>query len=176
MLTRIFSSVTVIDSLSSDVVTKIPRPHVLEIDFSPKGTFISTYQNWTRDENGNPSKNISIWKVEDSESADSKSPLSEFHQSTPDCWKFQFLADESVCARRVNNGVTFFQSPDFRTVWKKAQVDGIVSFALAPTSSALAVFIPMKKVCDYGALAMSGLIILTLYYRASPAGSVSIAI
>lgn len=142
-------SVSVVDTTTGASVTELPGLALVnELGFSPKGTFLTTLERPSKDENGDASKNLKIWRtVEDLSGASAKQALGQFVQKSQSGWNLQYTADERFCARLVTNEVQFYDSNDLRTVWNKLRVEGIADFALAPGSSHnVAVFVPERKV------------------------------
>jgi translation initiation factor 2A len=111
--------VTVVDTSNGNVVLVLPIVNVYELGFSPLGTFVITWERPGKDEAGDATKNLKIWRTV-----------------------------EDGVARLVTNEVQFYQSHDLVTVWNKLRVEGAANFALAPGSQnhAVAVFIPERKV------------------------------
>jgi len=140
--------VTVVETASGQIVTVLPLSNVLELGFSPRGTFLITWERPGKDENGDANKNLNVWHAMPHESeADAKVPLGSFVQKSQGGWNLQYTSDEQFCARMVTNEIHLFQSHDLGTVWNKVRVEGVADFALAPGSShSVAVFIPERKV------------------------------
>jgi translation initiation factor 2A len=142
--------VTVVDASVGHDLTTLALPTVYELAFSPKGTFLSTWERPSKDENGDANKNLKIWRVieEVAEGAE-KQPLGKFVQKGGDGWNLQYTADERFCARMVTNEVHFYESHDLTTVFNKLRVEALADFALAPGQNQnVAVFVPERKVCD----------------------------
>lgn len=142
------SRVTVVDASVGHIIGVIPIANVYEIGFSPLGTYIITWQRPSKDEDGNASKNLKVWRtVEDGE----KQVLGQFVQRSQTGWNLQYTPDEKLCARVVTNEVQFYESTDLRTVWNKLIVEGVTDFALSPgKNNSVAVFVPERKVCGEG--------------------------
>lgn len=142
-------SVTVVDATTGAVVAALPGLALVnELGFSPNGTFLTTLERPSKDENGDASKNLKIWRtIENLPEEATKEPLGQFVQKSQSGWNLQYTADEKLCARLVTNEVQFYDSNDLRTVWNKLRVEGVTDFALAPGASHnVAVFIPLRKV------------------------------
>lgn len=138
--------ITIVDASSGSPLASIPVVNVFEISFSPKGNFLSSWERPAKDENGDATKNLKIWRVEeDIPEGGVKQPLGQFVQKSQHGWNLQYTSDERYCARTVTNEVQFFDSNDFSTVWKKLRVEGVADFALSPGQAhAVAVFVPEK--------------------------------
>ncbi|KAG6028456.1 hypothetical protein E4U41_000663 [Claviceps citrina] len=141
-------SVTVVDASAGSVVLVLPLVNVYELGFSPLGTFVITWERPGKDEAGDATKNLKVWRtVEEGVAGGDKQPIGRFVQKQQGGWNLQYTADEKYCARLVTNEVQFFESHDLITVWNKLRVEGAASFALAPGSQnhAVAVFVPERK-------------------------------
>lgn len=142
-------SVSVVDANTGATVASLPGLALVnELGFSPLGTFLTTLERPSKDDNGDASKNLKIWRtVEDVPEEAAKEPLGQFVQKSQSGWNLQYTADEKFCARLVTNEVQFYDSNDLKTVWNKLRVEGLTDFALAPGSSHnVAVFVPERKV------------------------------
>ncbi|PNY29470.1 Eukaryotic translation initiation factor 2A [Tolypocladium capitatum] len=141
-------SVTVVDASTGRRVLNLPLVNVYELGFSPLGTFVITWERPAKDEAGDATKNLRVWRtVEEGVAGGDKQPLGRFVQKQQGGWNLQYTADEKYCARLVTNEVQFHESHDLVTVWNKLRVEGATNFALAPGSQnhAVAVFVPERK-------------------------------
>ena len=143
--------VNIINADTGEIVSSLPTENVFELGFSPKGTYIITWQRPSKDENGDASKNLKVWLVHDekalAEGVD-KEPLARFVQKNQTGWNLQYTYDEAFCARVVTNEVQIYESHDLKTVWNKIRVEGVADFAVSPGKShTIAVFVPERKVC-----------------------------
>ncbi|KAI8297248.1 Eukaryotic translation initiation factor 2A [Colletotrichum sp. SAR11_240] len=139
--------VTVVDASTGQQVLALPILNVYELGFSPLGTFLITWERPAKDENGDATKNLKVWRtVEEGVAGADKLPLGKYVQKSQGGWNLQYTADEKYCARLVTNEVQFYESHDLGTVWNKLRAEGVADFALAPGRSyAVAVFIPERK-------------------------------
>lgn len=140
--------VSVVDASVGHTLATIDVPNVFDIAFSPRGSFLSTWERPAKDEAGDATKNFKIWRtVEELPEGSEKQPIGKFVQKSQTGWNLQYTSDEKFCARLVTNEVQFFNSDDFTTVWNKLRVEGVADFAIAPGQSHnVAVFIPERKV------------------------------
>lgn len=145
--------VTIIDASTGSVITTLPASNVYEVGFSPRGTFIVTWERPGKDQEGNATKNLTVWRVigagkaEDEGVSEEKTVVGKFVQRSQSGWNLQYTSDEQYCARMVTNEVQFYKSDDLASVWKKLRVEGVLDFALSPGNHhSLAVFIPERKV------------------------------
>ncbi|KAJ5819725.1 hypothetical protein N7474_005316 [Penicillium riverlandense] len=135
--------VTIIDASVGHVVSTIAADNVFELGFSPLGTYVITWQRSTKDENGDATKNLKVWRAIENE----HTVVGSFVQKSQTGWNLQYTPDEKLCARVVTNEVQFFQSDNLQTVWNKLRVEGVSDFALSPgqQTHSLAVFVPERK-------------------------------
>jgi translation initiation factor 2A len=117
------------------------------LGFSPLGTYIITWQRPTKEEDGNATKNLKVWKVLDNEANGSeRTVVGQFVQRSQTGWNLQYTADELYCARVVTNEVQFYESGNLRQVWNKLIIEGVSDFAVSPgPNPSVAVFIPERK-------------------------------
>lgn len=140
--------VTVIDASVGHVITYLPIPNVYELGFSPRGSYIITWERPSKDENGDAVKNLKVWHtVEEVAPGAEKQVVGRFVQKSQTGWNLQYTFDERYCARCVTNEVQFYESGDLGTVWNKLRAEGVADFAISPgNNQSLAVFIPERKV------------------------------
>lgn len=142
------ANVTVVDASVGHVVTILPAENVYELGFSPKGTFIITWQRPSKDEDGNATKNLKVWRTIDDNAGEDgeRAVVGKFVQKNQTGWNLQYTTDEQYCARCVTNEVQFYESKDLGTVWNKLRVEGVTDFALSRgTTHSVAVFVPERK-------------------------------
>ncbi|PNH57504.1 hypothetical protein VD0003_g328 [Verticillium dahliae] len=139
--------VSVVNAADGTPVLSLPIANVYELGFSPLGTFLVTWERPGKDENGDATKNLKVWRtIEDGVPAEEKQPLGRYVQKSQGGWNLQYTADEKFCARQVTNEVQFYESHDLGTVWNKLRVEGVTTFALAPSNNhSVAVFISERK-------------------------------
>jgi translation initiation factor 2A len=138
----------VIDASGGQVITTLPTPNVYELGFSPLGTYLITWQRPSKDEDGNATKNLRVWRTlsEEAEDDGSRAVIGEYVQKSQSGWNLQYTSDEKFCARVVTNEVQFFQSDDLRNPWNKLRVEGVTDMALSPGKNhSVAVFVPERK-------------------------------
>ena len=133
------------------MITTLPAENVYELGFSPRGTFIITWQRPLKDDNGDAIKNLKVWKIVEEGAADvgedEHNMVGRFVQKSQTGWNLQYTFDEQYCARVVTNEVQFYESGDLGTVWDKLRVEGVSDFAISPGSNySIAVFVPERKV------------------------------
>ncbi|KAK5081630.1 hypothetical protein LTR05_007763 [Lithohypha guttulata] len=138
--------VYVINADTAHVVTTLPTDNVFELGFSPKGTYIITWQRSSKDEAGDAVKNLKVWRVEEDTTDSEKETVGRFVQKSQTGWNLQYTYDERFCARVVTNEVQFYESHDLTKVWNKLRVEGVADFAVSPGENhSIAVFVPERK-------------------------------
>lgn len=140
--------VTVVDTSSGNVITRLSMTHVFEIGFSPRGSYLITWERSSKDENGDAVKNLKVWRtVEEIVDGQEKQVVGKFVQKSQTGWNLQYTSDERYCARTVTNAVQFYESGNLSNVWNTLRVEGVAEFELSPgNNNSVAVFIPERKV------------------------------
>ncbi|KAK4192267.1 putative cytosolic translation initiation factor 2A [Podospora australis] len=139
--------ISIIDASVGHVLTSLALPLVNDMSFSPRGTYLSTLERPGKDENGDATKNLKIWRtVEELAEGEEKQPLGKWVQKQQSGWNLQYTADEKFCARLVTNEVQFYNSNDLAAPWNRLRVEGVTDFAIAPGKNQnVAVFVPERK-------------------------------
>ncbi|KAH8595281.1 eukaryotic translation initiation factor eIF2A-domain-containing protein [Bisporella sp. PMI_857] len=139
-------AVTVVDTSAGHVITSLAIPNVYEIGFSPKGSYISTWERYSKDENGDAVKNLKVWRTVEDIHPEEKQVVGKFVQKSQSGWNLQYTFDEKYCARTVTNEVQFYESGNLGIVWNKLRLEGIADFAISPGNNhSVAAFCPERK-------------------------------
>ncbi|CAK7266750.1 hypothetical protein SEPCBS57363_002248 [Sporothrix epigloea] len=140
-------AVGICDAALGQLLSFFPLQNVLELSFSPAGTYLSTWERPGKDENGDATKNLKIWHVAEEAAIETERlPLGRFVQKSQTGWNLQYTADEQFCARLVTNEVHFYKSNDLSNVHDKLRVEGVAAFSLSPgKTNSVAVFVPERK-------------------------------
>ena len=135
------TSVEIIETETGSHLHSLEVANCLEIGFSPKGTYIVTWERYTKLESGEGAKNLRVWDVK------TGTQTCAFTQKSQTGWNLQYTPDEALCARAVTNEVQFFDPANMSAgTVQKLRVEGVADFALSPgKNGAVAVFIPEKK-------------------------------
>ncbi|GJJ77089.1 translation initiation factor 2A [Entomortierella parvispora] len=133
-------SVKVMDAQSLQIIQDFSIKDVLEIDFSPKGTFLSTWQRQIKTEDGSH-RNMAIYDVKTGQE------FTSFSQKSQNNWNVQWTDDETYCARMVSNEVHFWEPKNLtKTPFTKLIQEGMSQFSLSPgKSTCVAVFFGERK-------------------------------
>ena len=131
-------TITLINPDTGAVLHTLSAPNILEIAFSPRGSYIMSWERPKRDEaSGNFAPNLRLWSTSSGEY------IRAFTQKGQAGWKLQFSFDEKYCARLVKNEIEFFETSNFKSSWARLPAEGCSTFSLSPGQNySIAVFIP----------------------------------
>lgn len=127
----------------------MPVKNALEIDFSPQGTYLSTWIRPIKLEDGAQHKNLQIWSTALASSGQSEEiqEVAAFTQKLQEGWKLQFTEDESCALRGIQNEIHVLDPTNNFTMTDKLRIENIANFSLSPGKNpSVAVFVPEKKV------------------------------
>ncbi|PVU97987.1 hypothetical protein BB559_001827 [Furculomyces boomerangus] len=136
-------NVTITSAENYQTLAVIPETKVVALEFSPKGTYLMTYERFVKTAEGQVHRNLKIYRSADG------SFLGSFTQKNMSDWHLQWPQDESCCAQLLNGTINFYRPtenmgnspPDM-----KLSLEGLKSFSISPgLSPAVAVFIPERK-------------------------------
>ena len=120
---------------------EVPVSRAIELAFSPRGTYLQTWERPVKAEDGTWSRNLRIWH------ADSGELLGEFERRQIEGWAFQFTDREDHCVRPTSAELQVFCPSDFRAgAVGRLRVENVQSFSLGPGGQpSIAAFFPEKK-------------------------------
>ncbi|XP_071440614.1 eukaryotic translation initiation factor 2A [Hetaerina americana] len=122
--------VKVVATANWKLLCEIEKPKVSKLAFSPKGTYLLTWESFmVTPSNPTGSNNLNIWKSETGELV-----FSVIHKKQ-DGWEPQWTLDEGVCARWVNNEVVFHENGDFDNVVHRSHLQRVATFSLSPNET-----------------------------------------
>ncbi|CAI2182208.1 5350_t:CDS:10 [Funneliformis geosporum] len=129
------------DAKNAQLASKAPKKKIVEIGFSPKGTYISTWERPVKFSDGSVHKNLIIWEVL------TREELISFTQKSQNNWNVQWTEDEAFFGRLVTGEVHFYDSKRLdKGIHSKLRLENISDFSLSPGKSpSIGVFIPEKK-------------------------------
>ncbi|KAI9916732.1 hypothetical protein PsorP6_016965 [Peronosclerospora sorghi] len=142
VLVRTVSGFTVRDSDTGSVVLNVEHPGIHAIAWSPRGSYLLTWQRPQKDVNLG---NLIVWDVTTGKEVD------RFHHKsyTRDKWPpLQWSSDETICARQSANGVVFYSGRDIAAgAIGQINVPHVANFSVAPGGAPykVALFLPEKK-------------------------------
>ncbi|CBQ69187.1 conserved hypothetical protein [Sporisorium reilianum SRZ2] len=127
---------------TSSVKRDLPVPKVVDLQFSPKGGFLSTWERPSKLEDGSGARNLKIW---DTETGDT---VAAFERKSQDGCFFQFTANEQYCVRQVSTELQIYEPRHIadKGVIGRLRLEGITSFEVGPGDKpSIAVFCGEKK-------------------------------
>jgi translation initiation factor 2A len=138
------------DTTSHAVLRRIEAPQVLAVAFSPRSTFVITFQRPANKgpDGAAPPPNLRVW------AAARGAPALGLHQKSlnRDHWpSVQFTADESAALHMVTNTLHAYSPADFGAGPQyKLPVKGVAAFAVSPAAPAggpslVVVYVPEAK-------------------------------
>ncbi|EJD06210.1 translation initiation factor eIF-2A [Fomitiporia mediterranea MF3/22] len=142
---------------SAELLRELPFPNIIEISFSPRGTYISTWERVVKLENDAQHKNLRVFSVSSGEE------LASFTQKAQSGWELQFTISESHAVRLVGQEIQVFHPADWsKGVVDKVRLEGVSAISLSPgLNPFIAVFIAGKNgqpanIRVYSLLTLSG--------------------
>ncbi|KAL5528898.1 hypothetical protein ACEPAG_4872 [Sanghuangporus baumii] len=112
---------------NAELLRELPLPNVIEISFSPRGTYISTWERPVKLENDAQHKNLRVYSVSSGEE------LASFTQKSQSNWELQFTISESHAVRLVGQELQVFHPADWsQGVVDKLRVEGLTTISLSP--------------------------------------------
>lgn len=138
------SCVRIFEAESGREKTVLDIPNVVEIMFSPRGSYLLTWHRPQKDQaSGNFLPNLTVWDVGAGEKLDA------YNQMNQGSWSLQYTFDEKYCARQISkNLIHFYESGNMKTPYAKLQSPdvNIGEFLLSPGQNySVSVFYPEQK-------------------------------
>lgn len=126
----------------AQLLQELQLPNVVELKFSPRGTYLSTWERPVKLEDGSQHKNLRIFSVSTGEE------LIAFSQKSQEGWDLQYTISESHAIRLVSQEIQVFRPSEWsKGVVDKLKVEGATSISLSPgLNPSVAVFVAEKKV------------------------------
>ncbi|CAL1703198.1 unnamed protein product [Somion occarium] len=135
------TSVHIYQAEGAQLLQELPLPNIVEINFSPRGTYISTWERPVKLEDGSQHKNLRVFSVSTGEE------LVAFTQKSQEGWDLQYTISESHAVRLVGQEIQVFRPAEWsKGVVDKLKVEGATTMSLSPgLNPSVAVFVPEKK-------------------------------
>ncbi|KAI9570683.1 eukaryotic translation initiation factor eIF2A-domain-containing protein [Boletus coccyginus] len=151
------SVVRIFQAEGARLFQELSIPNIIELQFSPRGTYISTWERPVKLEDGAQYKNLRIFSVSTGEE------LIAFTQKSQEGWDLQYTISESHAVRLVSSEIQIFRPAEWaKGVVDKLRVEGASMVSLSSgLNPSIAVFVAEKKgapasVKIYNLLALSG--------------------
>ncbi|KAL0947755.1 hypothetical protein HGRIS_013833 [Hohenbuehelia grisea] len=148
--------VRIFQAENAKLLLELPLPNIIELQFSPRGTYLSTWERPVKYEDGTQHKNLRVF------SASTGEELISFTQKSQDGWDLQYTISESHAIRLVGPEVQVFRPAEWsKGIVDKLKVEGATSVTLSPgLNPSIAVFVAEKKgapasIKVYGLLTLS---------------------
>lgn len=135
------TGVRIYQAEGAQLLQELPLPNVIELNFSPRGTYLSTWERPVRLEDGAQHKNLRVFSVSTGEE------LTAFSQKSMDNWDLQYTVTESHAIRLVSAEIQVYRPAEWQKgIVDKLKVEGATSVSLSPgLNYSMAVFIAEKK-------------------------------
>ncbi|KAE8231294.1 hypothetical protein CF326_g3693 [Tilletia indica] len=130
------------EASTSTVKRDLPAEKVIALQFSPKGSYLSTFERPIKLEDGTGTKNLKIWNTQTGE------VIASFERKTQDGCFFQFTSDEKYCVRQVSTELQIYEADDVsgKGIVGRLKMEGMSTFMLGPGDKpSVAVFCGEKK-------------------------------
>ncbi|PWZ00048.1 translation initiation factor eIF-2A [Testicularia cyperi] len=127
---------------ASSVKRDLPVPRVVDLQFSPKGSFLSTWERPIKLEDGSNTRNLKIWDTE------TGAEIASFERKSQEGCFFQFTANEAYCVRQVSTELQVYDPKAIadKGVIGRLKLEGMTSFEVGPGDRpSIAVFCGEKK-------------------------------
>jgi translation initiation factor 2A len=135
------SSVRVHQAETAVLLHELTIPDVVELSFSPRGTYLSTWERHVKLGDGSQHKNLRIFSVSTGKE------LISFSQKALDAWDVQYTISESHAIRLVGSEIQVFNPAEWeKGIVDRLKVEGAAAVMLSPgLNPSVAVFIPERK-------------------------------
>lgn len=150
------SSVRIFQAENAILLQELNIPNVVELNFSPRGTYLSTWERPVKLEDGAQHKNLRVFSVSTGEE------LIAFSQKSQENWDIQYTVSESHAVRLVAQEIQVFRPAEWsKGIIDKLRVENAAMLSVSPgLNPSIAVFVAEKKgapasVKIYGLLALS---------------------
>ncbi|ODQ66807.1 translation initiation factor eIF-2A [Nadsonia fulvescens var. elongata DSM 6958] len=133
--------VKIVDAASGADVATLDVQTVNDLDFSPLGKFLVTWEIPKKDPEVQDKvfPNMKVWSSATGEL------IHSYMCKLQSGWNLQFTHDEKYFGRLIKDEVVFYETSNLKTVWSKLRVENCSSFALSPGQNySVAVFIAQK--------------------------------
>ncbi|KAI8321058.1 eIF2A-domain-containing protein, partial [Martensiomyces pterosporus] len=135
----ISSQARVVDAQTQAVVSTIAHPGILDVQFSPSGTYLMTWERYSKSEHAEGSHNLKVWESATGELKGT------FVQKAYTDWALQWTDDEKFCAKLFSGEVRFYAPTALQKAALTLKLDGITAFSVSPgLSPSVAVFVPER--------------------------------
>ncbi|TFK24635.1 translation initiation factor eIF-2A [Coprinopsis marcescibilis] len=123
------------------ILQELQLPNIVDLNFSPRGTYLSTWERPGKLEDGAQHKNLRVFSVSTGEE------LIAFSQKAYDGWQIQYTISESHAVRLVSSEIQVYRPSEWsKGIVDKLKIEGASTVALSPgLNPSVAVFVAEKK-------------------------------
>ncbi|KAJ1643173.1 hypothetical protein LPJ64_005029 [Coemansia asiatica] len=134
------SETRVVDAQTLATVAIIARKSIVDVRFSPKGTYLITWERFSQNAaEGDDNSNLRVWETATGQA------LGGFKQNNFSASALQWTDDERFCAKLFSGEVRFYTPTALGRAALKLALDGITEFSVSPgLSPSVAVFVPER--------------------------------
>uniref|UniRef100_A0A023F2J8 Eukaryotic translation initiation factor 2A n=2 Tax=Triatoma infestans TaxID=30076 RepID=A0A023F2J8_TRIIF len=119
--------VTIVNTSNWEVIAELDKPRVCALDFSPKGTYLATWELLTSSPDvSNGHLNLNIYKSENGEH------LYACEQKRQTKWEPLWTGDEEYCTRNFKNDILFMKSNNLKEIENKLANQRIHDYSISP--------------------------------------------
>ncbi|KAF8256983.1 eukaryotic translation initiation factor eIF2A-domain-containing protein [Lactarius quietus] len=135
------SGVRIHQAETGDLLQELAILNVIELKFSPRGTYLSLWERHVKLADDAQHKNLRIFSVSTGEE------LIAFTQKSYDGWDVQYTISESHAVRIVGQEIHVFNPAEWGNgIVDRLKVEGASSITLSPgLNPSVAIFVPEKK-------------------------------
>lgn len=120
--------VNVVRCDGSGLVAELPRPKTCGLQFSPKGSYLVTWEPYavTKDTPQN-TPNLHIWHLE------TKTSVKSYVQKKTNGWQPEWSSDEKILARNLNMEVQVYETNAMESLTKRMTDLKVANFSVSPS-------------------------------------------
>jgi len=135
------TGVRIYQAEGAQLLQELQLPNIVELRFSPRGTYLSTWERPVKLEDGSQHKNLRVFSVSTGEE------LITFSQKSQEGWDLQYTISESHAIRLVSQEIQVYRPSEWsKGIVDKLKVEGATSVSLSPgLNPSVAVFVAEKK-------------------------------
>jgi len=136
-------TVRLVNADTGELVRVLEAKGVMDIGFSPNGTFVSTWEKYVKpEEETEQHRNLKVWHVETGEQV-----LAFVMKQQQLNWNVKWTDDERFAGRLQTGEVQIYEARDFsKGVHSRLKAEGITEFSISPGSNPhVAAFVGERK-------------------------------
>jgi len=133
--------VRIFQAEGAQLIQELSLPNVVDLRFSPRGTYLSTWERPVKLDDNAQHKNLRVFSVSTGEE------LISFTQKSQESWDLQYTISESHAIRLVSSDIQVFRPAEWsKGIVDKLKVEGATSVSLSPgLNPSVAVFVAEKR-------------------------------